>query len=421
MLSSDCVIFCKNSDGKLASTHGFLRVNAPGRSIAVKFTTPALKADIVEHRTFLSKRNIGLDFLRAILILEGVLYHAARSLPGSNNWYYVADKNQADIFSAIIEFIHTFRMEAFFFLSGMFSAMVFARKGAQFFLNNRCKRVLLPLVASFAFIPGVMYVITAAIKGEALSLEGLLHGYTYLHHLWFLVSLSAMSFLIPGRWYNRLAQGMRRLPFPALVIALIVACNVFFVVKFLVKDSGEFISLIPVTARFAVYYAAGYALYLNSDKIPQISQSWLLNNLLVAALGLISLLAFYVVLHQHITSSLKYVPVLISSVFSVVFSYWLVFTFEKLRMKENALVKGIVDSALVIYIMHYPLVITGAWLLDDYIPDNLSVTYVFINTLVALCLSTLLYLVIKQFSPLSVLFGLKPAAKAAPSLANQKG
>lgn len=82
---------------------------------------------------FLSSRNIGLDFLRAIIILEGVLYHAARSLPGGNSWYYVADKNPSLIFSSLIEFIHTFRMEAFFFLSGIFSAMVFLRKGQAFF------------------------------------------------------------------------------------------------------------------------------------------------------------------------------------------------------------------------------------------------------------------------------------------------
>ncbi len=85
----------------------------------------------MENKTFLSSRNIGLDFLRALLILEGVLYHAARSLPGGNNWYYISGKNEADGFTALIEFMHTFRMEAFFFLSGMFSAMVILRKGSD--------------------------------------------------------------------------------------------------------------------------------------------------------------------------------------------------------------------------------------------------------------------------------------------------
>ena len=363
----------------------------------------------MENKAFLSSRNIGLDFLRALLILEGVLYHAARSLPGGNNWYYISGKNEADGFTALIEFMHTFRMEAFFFLSGMFSAMVILRKGSDFFYSNRKKRVVVPLISAFLFIPGLMYLINAQIDGEALTTHNALGAYTSLHHLWFLVSLTAMSFLIPGSLYQRAAMMMRRLPFPLLVAALIVAANAFFVVKFFVKDFGEWVNLIPVTARFMVFYAAGYALYLNSDQIPQQARSILVNTKVVAALGLACWLVFYAIFHYNITSSLKYLPVLCSSVFSVIFSYWVVFTFEKLRMKESRLVKGVVDSALVIYIMHYPLVITFAWLLDGYLPDALPITYVAVVTTLGLICSAALYLLIKQLPLMSLLFGLKPA------------
>jgi len=363
----------------------------------------------VENRAFLSSRNIGLDFLRALLILEGVLYHAARSLPGGNSWYYISGKNEADGFTALIEFMHTFRMEAFFFLSGMFSAMVILRKGSDFFYSNRRKRVLVPLISAFLFIPGLMYLINAEIDGEALTTQGALGAYTSLHHLWFLVSLSAMSFLVPVSFYQRTAAMIRRLPFPLLLAGLVVAANAFFVVKFFVKDFGEWVNLIPVTARFMVFYAAGYALYLNSDQIPQQARNLLVSTKVVAALGVACWLVFYAIFHFNITSSLKYLPVLCASVFSVIFSYWVVFTFEKLRMKENRLVKGVVDSALVIYLMHYPLVITFAWLLDGYLPDSLPVTYVAVVTTLGLICSAALYLIIKQLPLLSMLFGLKPA------------
>lgn len=364
----------------------------------------------MKHNAFLSSRNIGLDFLRALLILEGVLYHAARSLPGGNNWYYVSGKNEADAFTALIEFVHTFRMEAFFFLSGMFSAMVILRKGTSFFYSNRRKRVIVPMISAFLFIPALMYLIsTHFIKGEPLTTSGVLNAYTYMHHLWFLVSLTAMSFLVPVSFYRRIAEGLRRLPFSVLVATLIVAANAFFVVKFFVKDFGEWINLIPVTARFMVYYAAGYALYLNSDKIPEQARSFLLKSWFVAAMALGCWLVFYATFHFNITSTLKYIPVLCSSVFSVIFSYWVVFTFEKLRMKESRWVKGVVDSALVIYIMHYPLVISFSWLLDDYVPDSMPVSYVIALTGVGLVLSTVLYMIIKQSSLLSMLFGLKPA------------
>ena len=363
----------------------------------------------MENKAFLSSRNIGLDFLRALLILEGVLYHAARSLPGGNNWYYVSGKNEADGFTALIEFVHTFRMEAFFFLSGMFSAMVILRKGTDFFYSNRKMRVVVPLISAFLFIPGLMYLINALIDGEPLTTQGALGAYTSLHHLWFLVSLTAMSFLIPVSLYQRTAALMRRLPFPLLVAALVVAANMFFVVKFFVKDFGEWVNLIPVTARFMVFYAAGYALYLNSDQIPRQARNFLVNTKVVLALGVACWLVFYAIYHYNITSSLKYLPVLCASLFSVIFSYWVVFTFEKLRMKESRLVRGVVDSALVIYIMHYPLVITFAWLLDGYLPDALPVTYVAVVTLLGLICSAVLYLIIKQLPLMALLFGLKPA------------
>ncbi|WP_312839724.1 acyltransferase family protein, partial [Pantoea piersonii] len=202
---------------------------------------------------------------------------------------------------------------------------------------------------------------------------------------------------------------MRRLPFPLLVAALVVAANMFFVVKFFVKDFGEWVNLIPVTARFMVFYAAGYALYLNSDQIPRQARNFLVNTKVVLALGVACWLVFYAIYHYNITSSLKYLPVLCASLFSVIFSYWVVFTFEKLRMKESRLVRGVVDSALVIYIMHYPLVITFAWLLDGYLPDALPVTYVAVVTLLGLICSAVLYLIIKQLPLMALLFGLKPA------------
>lgn len=363
----------------------------------------------MENRAFLSSRNIGLDFLRALLILEGVLYHAARSLPGGNSWYYISGKNEADGFSALIEFMHTFRMEAFFFLSGMFSAMVILRKGSSFFYSNRRKRVLVPLISAFLFIPGLMYLISSEIKGEALTTQGALGAYTYMHHLWFLVSLSAMSFLVPTAFYQRVAAMMRHLPFPLLIGALIVSANAFFVVKFFVKDFGEWVNLIPVTLRFMVFYAAGYALYLNSDQIPRQARNILVNTKVVVAMGVACWLVFYGIFHFNITSSLKYLPVLCASVFSVIFSYWVVFTFEKLRMKESRLVKNVVDSALVIYLMHYPVVITFAWLLDGYLPDTLPVTYVAVVTALGLACSAVIYMIIKQLPLLALLFGLKPA------------
>ncbi|WP_428943472.1 acyltransferase family protein [Pantoea sp. FN060301] len=371
----------------------------------------------METSPFLARRNIGLDFLRAILILEGVLYHAARSLPGNNNsWYYIANKNESIAFSSLIEFVHTFRMEAFFFLSGMFSAMVILRKGKDFFIDNRKKRVLLPLVGAFAFIPPVMYLITSFIGGEQITHTGLLHSWGYLHHLWFLVSLTIMSLIVPVSWCEKISALFRRLPLPVIVTAIIIACNFFFAVKYVVKDMGELVALLPVTARFFIYYVAGYALYVNRDKIPEIKTSIILKSWLLLPFGLLTYLSFYIILDRQIEGVMKYIPVLIASVFSVLFSFWLVFFFEKMSIKESKTVKLVVDSALVVYIMHYPVVIFFSWYADTWLGRAFSLSYVATITVIGLGCSLLLYFMVKRSKVLSTIFGLKPATvKPAPA------
>ncbi len=274
----------------------------------------------MKTESFLSSRNIGLDLLRAGLILEGVLLHASRSLPGENGWYYVAQRDPSEIFTALLSMVHTFRMEVFFFLSGMFSALIILRKGQKFFTDNRRKRVLIPLISAF-------------------------------------------------------------------------------------------VELIPVTARFLVYYTAGFALYVNREKIARYANSKLMNSWLVAALVLAVWAGCYVVAHNHITGVMKYVPVMLGSVLSVMLSYWLVFSFERINVKESRILTAIVDSALIIYLLHYPVVIIFSWLLDVWLPDNLSVLYVLIDFALGIALSAVCYAIVKRSRFASFMFGLKPKDK----------
>jgi len=368
----------------------------------------------VKTQSFLSSRNIGLDLLRAGLILEGVLLHASRSLPGENPWYYTAQRDPAEIFTALVSMFHTFRMEVFFFLSGMFSALIILRKGQQFFTENRRKRVLVPLISAYLFIPPLMYFITGQINDRPYSLEGWLNSYTMMHHLWFLVSLSIMSLAVPGCFYQWSARQLGKLSLPMLIALLVVLGNACFVLKFLVKGRGEFVELIPITARFLVYYTAGYALYINREKIAHYANSKLMNNWLIAALVAAVWAGCYYIAHNHISGVVKYVPVIMGSVLSAMLSYWMVFTFEKIQVKENRILTAIVDSALIIYLLHYPVVIAFSWLIDDWLPANYAVLYVLIDCAIGIGLSAVCYWFIKRSRVASMMFGLKPKAKKVP-------
>ena len=83
-----------------------------------------------------SKRYHSLDAMRGILMIMGVYFHLAIPYAESG----------AHVLWPFIGLTHSFRMHAFFFISGFFGALIIYRKGSKEMLQNRFKRVFLPLI-----------------------------------------------------------------------------------------------------------------------------------------------------------------------------------------------------------------------------------------------------------------------------------
>ena len=103
-----------------------------------------------------------LDAVRAVALLLGVALHAALSYaPGVDSHLWpLADSQKGVVMSVGTFLIHISRMPVFFLLAGFFAHMMFHREGTRLFLQNRAKRILLPLVlgwfACFLSIAGVV-------------------------------------------------------------------------------------------------------------------------------------------------------------------------------------------------------------------------------------------------------------------------
>ncbi len=81
-----------------------------------------------------NKRYHALDAARGLLMLLGVYFHIIV-------FHYA--ESPLGLFAMSM---HYFRMHAFFLISGFFSALVLNRKGHYEMLNNRFKRIFLPLI-----------------------------------------------------------------------------------------------------------------------------------------------------------------------------------------------------------------------------------------------------------------------------------
>lgn len=88
------------------------------------------------------ERLAGFDNARATLLLLGVLFHAAVFV-----YLYQQPASLGEFLSVVFlhQFLHTFRMPAFFVIAGFFAAYLMQSRGANKFLQNRLARITLPL------------------------------------------------------------------------------------------------------------------------------------------------------------------------------------------------------------------------------------------------------------------------------------
>ena len=134
----------------------------------------------------------GLDAVRGLALLLGVVLHASMSfLPGPQVWF-VADAARSTTLSVAFFVIHLMRMTVFFLIAGFFGRMMLHRLGARGFLADRLKRIAVPLlvgwpVVSVAFLV-VLYAASDKTK-EPAPLPALSAESFPLTHLWFLYVL----------------------------------------------------------------------------------------------------------------------------------------------------------------------------------------------------------------------------------------
>ena len=99
----------------------------------------------------LKVRHHDLDALRSFAMLLGIAIHGIMSFNGMDFWPG-QDINQNPKYGVIFEFIHGFRMQLFFLVSGFFTAMMLIKRGSYSVSIHRVKRILIPLILSMLFL-----------------------------------------------------------------------------------------------------------------------------------------------------------------------------------------------------------------------------------------------------------------------------
>lgn len=142
-------------------------------------------------------REAGLDALRGVLMLLGVLLHAACCFQGDANtaWPY-RDVATSGVAIYVLIVVHIFRMPLFFVIAGYFAARTAMHRGASGLLRSRWSRVGIPLIMGVLVVVPLVELAFAWAITRAAGV-GMVFTATWPPrgpaHLWFLEYLLVLS------------------------------------------------------------------------------------------------------------------------------------------------------------------------------------------------------------------------------------
>ena len=359
------------------------------------------------------RRYYGLDALRGAMMMLGVVLHAAMFYiatppPG---FAVILDPNRSVLFDAIVAFIHSFRMPAFFVLAGFFAALLVEKRGLWETYKNRLARVAAPLAVALVTILPVTIVFAtlfafAARFGvydfalptpeqqrtfhrEAVA-QGIPMGQLFLFHLWFLYYLCYFYLLIPAcRWLVSASRGIepglrRFLASPAgfVVLGLYTAVTAWSFHGGQLHDVFRLASLSPDPRAF-VYYASffvlGYFAHTYRDVVQTLTKHVWRWGLLALVLFPLAQYASYLEYYQHGSHP--------AAVLAQAFCTWaLIYFFVGVTLryfdKPSPWILYTSQSAYWVFLVHMPVIAAVAWWMVRYDVPAL------LKFLVVLCVAT---------------------------------
>jgi glucan biosynthesis protein C len=363
-----------------------------------------------------------------------------------NVGYVVKSAETSFVYSLFVHIIHVFRMPLFFFLSGYFSSMILDKKGGNFFLDSRLKRIALPaLIGILLFSTVEGYLLYIQKKG----IISYLKFYPYFFkrenftfsHIWFLYYLLIYSFGLllikkaikekfkvpsisgPRLLDTALFYTVKSIPFTLWTFITLFVVNLFFTKEdqFLTVSPFHFfyyamfyligsriytrqiLDLVIPTGKEigwrALWVAFSFGIYLHLEEI---DPYWM--GIRYELLSMI-----YRLIHLYLESSLAWNLILILCALA-----------KRFLQFNNKWTEYLLDSGLVIYLVHHPISLVSAYILSETIlPRDLRFT---IQLSIVLSLSFFTYIVIDKSHFLRMMFGLKdnrtPKVKEKLSLLN---
>jgi glucan biosynthesis protein C len=339
-----------------------------------------LSSAIIREGETTMRRYHALDALRAAMMFLGIYLHAVVAYSPNGGWPY----KQAELTRVLdwsISIIHVFRMPIFYAMAGFFTALLLARYGLRRAARNRFGRIVVPFGIGWLVVwPLVMLLAGTAVYGLELTLRAFESGRVWAYanplHLWFLeylillyvlaaIAVVLVPLVLSVTARQSALRAFRRImlsPWAPLLLAVPSFAAQLLMPNPWIEDPPGFVPVLRIVAVYAIPFAFGWLLFLESDLLETIARrAWLYAGLAVVA---------------SVTYRMSYdLPVdragafyLIRAVHSV--AMWLLILgvaglFLRTLGDHSPYRRSLCDSSYFLYIAHMPVILAFQLLLKD--------------------------------------------------------
>ncbi len=323
-----------------------------------------------------------MDSMRAILMVLGVVLHSAEVFNPRQTWVVVSDNPQI-IMGYLVDFISTFRMPAFFVVSGYFCFLTMRKYRVKKFFKVRVTRVAVPLVVT-ALTLNVLQAIFLDQVGLLGPLKEYITDSTFIGHLWFLRNLlvyfliACLLALLPLFLLRFIIRPIRLVfnKVPMLLIVVLLPMVSVVMTSVLVITNMMYFNFFGLYANYIVimympFFFFGVLLGVGKDSLRDFSTVNPLFSLALLAVAV--LLASVVDLSSG--SNLAEIGVIYLGKLKEWAAVLIVFyLFYKFFSQQSPLMRLMSDASYTIYLFHHLLVIILAVVLIKYsVPALVSV------------------------------------------------
>ncbi|MDJ5189961.1 glucans biosynthesis protein MdoC [Salmonella enterica] len=331
-------------------------------------------------------REYFLDSIRAWLMLLGIPFHI--SLIYSTHSWHVNSATPSWWLTLFNDFIHAFRMQVFFVISGYFSYMLFLRYPLKRWWKVRVERVGIPMLTAIPLLTLPQFILLQYVKEKTENWPTLSAYEKYntlawelISHLWFLLVLVILTTVSIGifTWFQKRQETSKPRPaaislaklsliFFLLGMAYAAIRRIIFIVYPAILSDGMFNFIVMQTLFYVPFFILGALAFIHPDLKAHFTTPSR-GCTLGAAVAFIAYL-----LNQRYGSGDAWMYET-ESVITMVMGLWMVNVVFSLGHRllnfQSARVTYFVNASLFIYLVHHPLTLFFGAYITPHISSNL--------------------------------------------------